>query len=219
MNWSDEWQARLIIVDDHSSDESVEIAHSVATELQNIEVISQDRNQGKGAAVRAGMQLATSIGTEYDLVVIQDADLEYDPNDLLSMIQLFREDGATDAVVGDRFESGKRASQLGRMHKLVNRTLTFLSNLFTGLKIEDMECCYKMMRLNIAKSILPELSENRFGIEPQIVAALSRHDAVTRNHVIGYKPRTFEQGKKIGTKDGLRALLVILKESIRRRVG
>ena len=82
-----------------------------------------------------------------------------------------------------------------------------------------MECCYKMMRLNIAKSILPELSENRFGIEPQIVAALSRHDAVTRNHVIGYEPRTFEQGKKIGTKDGLRALLVILKESIRRRVG
>ena len=216
VRWTDDWQARLIIVDDCSSDDSVDIAQQLASEFQDIQVLTQNRNQGKGAAVNAGMALATSNGSDGDLLVIQDADLEYNPNDLPGMIRLFIDDDSLDALVGDRFEAGNKESKLGGMHKRVNRTLTFLSNLFTGLRLEDMECCYKMMRLEVVRSILPELSEGRFGIEPQIVAALSRHKAMTRNHVVEYNPRTFQQGKKIGVKDGFRALLVIVRESIKR---
>ena len=216
VQWNAGWDVQLIVVDDNSSDESVNVARALAEEFQNIEVVTHSQNQGKGSSVREGMSLATSRGSGEDLLVIQDADLEYDPNDLPGMVDLFLADKSTGAAVGDRFDRGRRQSQLGRKHKVINRSLTRLSNLFTGLKLHDMECCYKMMRLEVARLILPELTEDRFGIEPQIAAVLSRKHVVTKNHLVRYNPRTIQQGKKIGLRDGFRAVYVILKEAVAR---
>ena len=187
-------------------------------EMDLIETVTLPENLGKGGAVRVGIELALETAGENDLLVIQDADLEYDPNDLPKMVSRFA-DEEVDAVIGDRFHAGRRPSGLGRTHMSVNRGLTWLSNRFTGLKLEDMECCYKMLSVHMARKILGELSETRFGIEPQIAAALSRHGARVGNHRINYDARRFEDGKKIGARDGIRAIFVILREAFRRRTA
>lgn len=217
VDWDSGWNSRLIIIDDHSGDDSVTIARGLAEEFGNIELIQQERNRGKGMAVRVGMLRGVTIGNDEDLIVIHDADLEYDPQDLVGMMHRFLEDDALGAVIGDRFDSGRRTSPLGGMHRFVNRALTRLSNLFTGLGLQDMECCYKMFRRDPLMRMLPDLSEDRFGIEPQIAAALARHRIATANQVVRYDPRTIQQGKKIGLRDGLRALLVIVRERFRKR--
>ena len=216
IEWPAGWAAEVIIIDDHSTDDSIEVARKLAHEYESIELITQPRNSGKGAAVRRGMESAISRGQPMDLVVIQDADLEYDPADLPGMIHRFETEPETIAVFGDRFDSGRRSSAMGRLHKLVNRSLTWMSNRFTRLDLQDMECCYKMIRLDLVEQILAELTENRFGIEPQITAAVSRHGVDPTNHVVNYTPRGFQDGKKIRIKDGFRALYVIIKEACRR---
>ena len=188
----------------------------LAEEVPSLEVVSLTRNMGKGAALQAGIRLVLDKAEDEDLLVIQDADLEYDPNDLPDLVAHF-EDRALDAVVGDRFESGRRCSDLGRTHQLVNLFLTWLSNRFTGLGLKDMECCYKMMRIPMTRKVLEDLSEMRFGVEPQIAASLARNNARIRNHVIHYDARRFDEGKKIGVMDGIRAIFVIFRESFRKR--
>lgn len=216
--WGAGWRLRVVIVDDHSSDGSTGLARGLADEMDLIEMVTLPENLGKGGAVRVGIGLALESAAEDDLVVIQDADLEYDPSDLPGMVARFDE-GTVDAVIGDRFRAGRKPSGLGRTHMSVNRGLTWLSNRCTGLGIEDMECCYKMLSAPMARRILGELSETRFGIEPQIVAALSRHRARVENHRINYDARRFEDGKKIGIRDGIRAIYVILREAFRRRTA
>ena len=205
------WDLDVTIVDDCSGDETRRIAKLVHESDERIHLVTHARNRGKGAAVRSGFDLVLEKACEDDLCVVQDADLEYDPNDLAPMIQLLQEENV-DAVYGDRFERGQRPSPLGHLHTLINRMLTVFSNAMTGLSIADMECCYKLIRIPALKRIAPELDEDRFGIEPQITAALSRAGARMLDLPISYAPRRFDDGKKIGARDGMRAVLVIFKE-------
>ena len=216
--WGTDWRLRVLIVDDHSSDGSTRLAMKLHDEMDLIETVALPENLGKGGAVRVGIGLVLESAAEEDLLVIQDADLEYDPGDLPDMVARF-DGGRVDAVIGDRFHAGSKPSGLGRIHKSVNRGLTWLSNRFTGLKLEDMECCYKMLSTPMARKVRGELSETRFGIEPQIAAALSRHGARVENHRINYDARRFEDGKKIGIRDGIRAIYVIIREAFKRRAA
>lgn len=208
------WSRRIILVDDCSEEETAAIARTAASREARIELIRHDQNLGKGAAVRSGFSLVLDTADKDDLVVIQDADLEYDPNDLATMIAAM-EDPDTDAVFGDRFARGTLTSPLGHAHTKVNRALTHASNLVTGLDIADMECCYKLMRIPTLEGIFPELDEDGFGIEPQITAALGRAGARVRNVVISYTPRGFDEGKKINLGDGFQALFIMLRERFR----
>ena len=211
----DGWGREITIVDDHSSSETETIARDIVAGNEQARLIRHDRNRGKGAAVRTGFSDALGRAGDDDAIVVQDADLEYDPNDIAPMLKALEGDGI-DAVYGDRFDRGRRVSPLGRLHTLVNRSLTHLSNLATGLRVHDMECCYKCIRAPLAKRILPELSEDRFGIEPQVTAALARAGAHITNLPVSYQARGFDEGKKIGARDGMRAVTVILKEWFRR---
>ena len=131
------------------------------------------------------------------------------------MINAINEEGV-DVVFGDRFARGTLRSPLGYMHTKVNRGLTHVSNFLTGLKVADMECCYKLIRIPMLARILPELDEDRFGIEPQITATLARAGARIKDIVISYAPRSFDEGKKIGLSDGARALYIVVRERFRR---
>ena len=208
------WDLQVTIVDDHSLDRTGGIADSVHRSDHRVRVVKHERNRGKGAAVRSGFARVLEHAEDEDLCVVQDADLEYDPADLAPMIE-FLLTSSSDAVYGDRFDRGRRPSPLGHAHTLVNRTLTVLSNLMTGLSVADMECCYKLVRIPMLRKIIPELDEERFGIEPQVTAALARAGARVQDHLVSYAPRRFDDGKKIGARDGLRALLVIVKERLR----
>ena len=209
------WHRTVTIVDDHSDEETERIAREIADQNEQVRLIRHGTNLGKGAAVRDGFASALESARDEDVLVVQDADLEYDPNDLAPMIDLLEQQGL-DAVYGDRFDRGRRASPMGGMHTRVNRFLTHASNAATGLSVSDMECCYKLIRAPMARKIISELEENRFGIEPQITAALARAQAKVGNQLISYEPRGFEDGKKIGIKDGIRAVFVITRESFRR---
>lgn len=209
------WQRRILIIDDHSEQETADIARNLAHENELIALIRHDRNRGKGAALRTGFEDTLKHAREEDVVVVQDADLEYDPNDLSPMLEAF-DQKSIDAVYGDRFDRGRRQSPMGRLHTSANRGLTFLSNLVTGLSIADMECCYKAIRVPMLQRILPELDECGFGIEPQITAALARARAQVENQTVSYSPRGFDEGKKIGHKDAVRALFVVMRERLRK---
>lgn len=208
------WERRILIIDDHSEQETAEIAQIAAEGEEQIALIRHDHNQGKGTALQTGFAEVLESAGQDDVVVVQDADLEYDPNDLAMILAVFERDDV-DAVYGDRFAHGRRVSPLGRLHTTVNRGLTHASNLLTGLSIADMECCYKAIRAPILQRILPELDERGFGIEPQITAALARAGARVENHTVSYAPRGFDEGKKIGLKDGVRALFVVARERVR----
>ncbi len=198
-------ELEVVTVDDCSKDNSFNILNKYA-ESGKIKLLKHEKNQGKGAAIRTAAENATG-----DYVVFQDADLEYDPQDLLKMLD-FAVKNNVDVLYGSRFLEKKR-SPLGKAHYFVNAALTTLSNVFTGLNLTDMETCYKMFRREILKEI--NIEEDRFGLEPEITAKAAKICAEKNLKLceipINYDPRKYNDGKKIGWKDGLRAVYIILK--------
>ncbi len=190
----------IIIVDDCSTDHTRSVLKDKIEPLVS-RIIYQEENGGKGAALRTGFQAATG-----DVVIIQDADLEYDPMEYAQVVNPIFE-GRARVVYGSRFLNQKRKGYLA--NRLANRVLTIFSNFFTHQKLTDMETCYKAFRREIIQSI--DINENRFGFEPEITAKVSKKRIRIHEVPISYYPRTNREGKKIGFKDGLRALYVIWK--------
>ncbi len=190
----------IIVVDDCSTDGTRLILEKEVAPLVS-RIVYHDVNKGKGAALRTGFSCATG-----DAVIVQDADLEYDPNEYpLLSTPIFH--GEAEVVYGSRFLSRKRKGYLA--NRVANWFLTALSNLFTGEKLTDMETCYKCFKREIIQSI--DLKENRFGFEPEITAKIADKGIRIKEVPISYYPRTNEEGKKIGFKDGIRAIICILK--------
>ena len=194
----------IVIVDDYSTDGTREILGRLGQE-PGILVIHHERNQGKGAALRTGFAQATG-----DIVVVQDADLEYDPVEYPKLLQPIV-DGTADVVYGSRFITGKPVSPMPLSSVLANRTLTMLSNLCTGLSLTDMETCHKAFRTEVLRRI--RLEENRFGFEPEVTAKIAKLKVRVREVGIGFNGRTYAEGKKIGWRDGVRAMRCIVKYS------
>jgi len=201
-------ELEIVVVDDASTDGTREILKG-EIEPQVARVIYQERNQGKGAAIRTGIRHATG-----DVTVIQDADLEYDPKDLLDMLRLIQSNKA-DVVYGSRFASGKERRVLFFWHSLGNRFLTILSNCFTNLNLSDMETCYKMFRTPIIQGI--RIEQDRFGFEPEVTAKIARLKCRVYEVGISYSGRDYAEGKKIGWKDGVQAIWCIVKYGLLRR--
>jgi len=191
----------IIIVDDCSTDRTREILESRIRPLVD-RIVYHERNMGKGAALHTGIAHAAG-----KVVLIQDADLEYDPDDYPALIRPILE-GKADVVYGSRFLKGSKFGGY-LANRIANRTLTALSNCFTGLHITDMETCYKAFRREIIQSL--KLTENRFGFEPEVTARIARLKCRVVEVPISYHPRTVSEGKKIGLKDGFRALYCIAK--------
>ena len=197
----------IIIVDDYSTD-------GTRQKLQNglegsgavAKILYHDRNQGKGAALRTGFKAATG-----DIVIVQDADLEYDPNQYSHIIEPIIS-GHADVVFGSRFMGGQPHRVVYFWHRVGNGVLTLMSNIFTNLNLTDMETCYKAFRREIIQSI--EIEENRFGFEPEITAKLAKLNCHIYEVGISYYGRTYEEGKKIGWRDGVRAIICILKYNL-----
>jgi len=193
----------LLIVDDASTDRTREIAGSIAASHPNVKVLSHDTNRGKGAALHTGFREATG-----EFVAVQDADLEYDPQDLVRLIAPLV-DGSADVVLGSRFLSAGRHRVLYFWHYVGNKVLTLASNMLTDLNLTDMETCYKVFRREVIQHI--DLRETRFGFEPEIVAKIAKLRLRIYEMGISYAGRTYEEGKKIGAKDGFRALYCIVR--------
>jgi len=190
----------IIVVEDHSTDGTREVLEAQIKPLVS-KILYHEVNMGKGAALRTGFKAATG-----DVVIIQDADLEYDPADYPKVVgPVFS--GEADVVYGSRFLNQKRKGYLA--NRLANRFLTSYSNLFTHQKLTDMETCYKVFKREVIQSI--DIEENRFGFEPEVTAKISRMGIKIKEVPISYDPRTNKEGKKIGFKDGIRALKVIWK--------
>ena len=202
----DNIQKEIVIVNDCSTDgtkETVENYFSKNTSV-NYNLFNQPVNMGKGAAIHKAIELAKG-----DYIIVQDADLEYDPNEYIILLKPILDDFA-DVVYGSRFIGGKPHRILFFWHSIGNKFLTMLSNMFNNLNLTDMETCYKVFRAEIIKKI--ELKEQRFGFEPEITAKISRIKNIRIYEVgISYYGRTYEEGKKIGWKDGFRAIYCILR--------
>ena len=202
-------EKEVIIVNDCSKDNTEEaiLNYQKANPEFNIQYRRHEINQGKGAALHTGIKEATG-----DYLVIQDADLEYDPNEFNILLKPVL-DGFADVVYGSRFMGGRPHRILFFWHTLGNNFLTFTSNMFTNLNLSDMETCYKLFRSDIVKSL--DLKEKRFGFEPEVTAKMSRHPKVRIYEVgISYYGRTYEEGKKIGWRDGIRAIYCILRYNL-----
>jgi glycosyltransferase involved in cell wall biosynthesis len=198
------WTAEVVVVDDGSTDGTREILGGLAE--HRVRVLFQPYNQGKGAALRRGYAEATA-----PLVIVQDADLEYDPGEYGALVQPLLSDDA-DVVFGSRFISSRPHRVLYFWHSVGNRFLTTLSNVFTNLNLTDMETCYKVFRREVIQAI--DLEENRFGVEPEVTAKVAAHPEWRVYEVgISYRGRTYADGKKIGWRDGIRAVWCILKYS------
>src|SRR5436309_4745843 len=197
-------EMEVLLVDDGSKDGSLEILRRIAAaEPERILYLEHDHNRGKGAALRTGIAQATG-----DLIVFQDADLEYDPRDYPRLIRPFLEDGA-DVVYGSRFLPSERRRVLNHRHTLGNKLLTGLSNWFTDLNLTDMETCYKMFRAPLLKSI--PIRSNDFAIEPEITAKVAKRDCRVFEVPVSYLGRTYREGKKIGWRDAWRAVKAIVR--------
>ena len=204
------WDIHLTVVDDGSDAEFTGALHR-AVESRDLDFIRHPKNQGKGAALRTGFDAVLKNGKDDDAVVVQDADLEYDPNDLIKILEPIR-NGVADAVVGTRWGSHHALRGLWpRVHRSVNGLLTFLSNRLTGLRLTDMECCQKLLTIPTLRAVRPHLTEDRFGVEPQLIAALAVHRVRVAEVPVSYEARSNREGKKIGWQDGVRALLVIAR--------
>lgn len=197
------WVAEVVVVDDGSTDRSRQILAGLSD--PRLQVVLQPHNQGKGAALRTGFTRATA---EY--VVVQDADLEYDPAEFGLLLEPLEDDRA-DVVFGSRFMGGRPHRVLYFWHSLGNRVLTLASNVFTDLNLTDMETCYKVFRRHVIQGIVIE--ENRFGFEPEITAKVARGGWRLYEVGISYSGRTYAEGKKIGWRDGVRALYCIVRYS------
>ena len=191
----------IIFVDDCSTDNSVKIAKQMARKYSELTVLQSNKNLGKGAALRKGFQQATG-----QIVAIQDADLEYNPLDLKRLIVPIVENEA-DVVFGSRFVTSESHRVLFYWHSLGNKFLTLLSNMFTDLNMTDMECGYKVFRRELIQQI--EIKERRFGVEPELVAKIAQQRVRIFEMGVSYAGRTYEEGKKIGSRDGMRALYCI----------
>jgi glycosyltransferase involved in cell wall biosynthesis len=202
-------EKEIVIVNDASTDDTWSVLQEYQKDHPELEItlFSQPYNQGKGAALHKAIELAKG-----DFVIIQDADLEYDPEDYLLLLKPILR-GEADVVYGSRFMGGEPHRILFFWHSIGNKVLTFWSNAFTNLNLTDMETCYKMVRADIIKSLL--LKERRFGFEPELTAKLARIKDIRIYEVgISYYGRTYAQGKKIGWKDGFRAMWCILKYNL-----
>lgn len=199
----------IIIVNDCSTDNTKQVIEDYIRNNGNLNfrLLNHEVNKGKGAAIHTGIQHATS-----DYLIIQDADLEYDPNEFNTLLRPVL-DADADVVYGSRFIGGNAHRILFFWHTIGNRVLTFLSNMFTNMNISDMETCYKLFRSSIVKSL--DLKENRFGFEPEVTAKISRVKDIKIYEVgISYYGRTYKEGKKINWKDGFRAIYCILKYNL-----
>jgi glycosyltransferase involved in cell wall biosynthesis len=195
-------QRELVIVDDCSTDGTSDILDRLAASEPRIRLFRQPVNQGKGAAVRTAIQKAQG-----DFCLVQDADLEYDPSEYMRLLRPLV-DGNADAVFGSRYLVSDQTRLLPYWHTVINKTLTLLSNIFSNLNVSDMETCYKVFRTDLLKSI--PIRSNRFGFEPEITMKCSKRKLRVYEVPISYHGRTYEEGKKIGWKDGVKALGVIL---------
>lgn len=206
------WVGEVIIVDDGSTDGTREVLGRLSDD--RVRVILHEKNGGKGAALRTGFAEAA-----FEYVIVQDADLEYDPTEYGKILQPL-ENGIADVVYGSRFRGGEASRVLYFWHSVGNRVLTLASNIFTNLNLTDMETCYKCFRREIIQGF--ELKENRFGIEPELTGRVAAGRWRVYEVGISYAGRTYEEGKKIGWKDGVRAFVCIVKYSpkkLRRKGG
>ena len=194
----------IIVVDDFSTDGTRELLENLKD--NEIKVFYHEINKGKGAALRTGFQSATG-----DICIVQDADLEYDPKEFPLLLEPIIKNKA-DVVFGSRFQSGRPHRVVYFWHRVGNGVLTLLSNFFTDLNLSDMETCYKAFRTEVIKNI--DIKENRFGFEPEITAKISKMDLRIYEVGISYYGRTYDEGKKIGWKDGIRAIYCILKYNL-----
>lgn len=197
---------QVVVIDDGSTDGSVEKLRQL--QHSNLETVFFSKNKGKGAAIRQGFELA-----KLPYVIIQDADLEYPPTEYKKMLDVMINNDA-DAVFGSRFMTAGPRRAIYYWHRVGNLLLTTLSNCLTNIYLTDMETCHKMIKLDFVKKL--DLRENRFGIEPEITAKLGKLNAVIYEVPIQYKARSYDQGKKIGWKDGVSAVRVIVKYSLLR---
>ena len=203
-------ELELLCVDDGSNDGSREILYELQQQFPSIRVFLQPKNLGKGAALRRGIREASG-----DFVVIQDADLEYDPSDYARLLEPLIQDKA-DVVYGSRFMGAAPHRVLYFWHSVGNRVLTLLSNSLTNINLTDMETCYKVFRREIIQSI--PIEEDRFGFEPEITVKVAKRQLRIYEVGIRYWGRTYEEGKKIGWKDGARAVWCLLKYAIKEPV-
>ena len=198
----------VIVIDDCSTDGTAAVLAELAREHPALKVLAHARNRGKGAALRTGFAAAAG-----DVIVVHDADLEYDPREFPRLMQPIAE-GRADAVLGSRFAGGESHRVLYFWHTVGNRVLTLLSNMMTNLNLTDMEACPKMFRREVLQRIT--LEENRFGFEPEVVAKVARLGVRIYEVGVSYHGRTYAEGKKIRWHDGVRALWCIMKYNLLR---
>lgn len=198
-------QREILLIDDASVDDSAQVIDEICRAYPDVEFkkITHTVNQGKGAALRSGFAAVTG-----DIVLVQDADLEYDPKDYTRLLKPIL-DGRADVVYGSRFTGSEEKRVLFYWHSVGNKFLTTVSNMCTNLNLTDMECCYKMMRREVIERI--EIKSNRFGVEPELTAKIAKAGWRVYEVGISYSGRTYEEGKKITWKDGFSALWTILK--------
>ncbi|MDR2766596.1 MAG: glycosyltransferase family 2 protein [Holosporaceae bacterium] len=210
---SDTLDLEVIIVDDCSSDNGLQIARQLAKKHANVVVLRNEVNRGKGAALRVGFEYACRKGGG-DYIGVQDADNEYNPMEYKLLLEPLM-DGRADAVYGSRYLRQGPWRVQAFWHTQVNHFLTLFSNMFTNLNVSDVETCYKLFRSDVIRGLLPRLREDRFGFDPEVTALVAQMGCSVYECPISYNPRGYEQGKKIGWRDGISTMYCILRLGLR----